>query len=132
MLLAEASACRLRPNSNRFRPFGDDRLQPLQLGGILVDARVIELPQRLENLVELARVDAFRRQVATQRLRLADPLARFAAQLPDVLRRQLPVAAPFPAAVPAAPVVNTPGAAQGAVGVGVTTSAGLLLPIRAA
>ena len=78
------------------QPFGDDALQTLELRDVLVDARVVELPQRAQDLVELARIDVLRRQVAPQRLRIAGPLARFTAKLADVFGRQPPVAAPLP------------------------------------
>ena len=80
----------------------------MQLGHILVDARVVQLPQCAENFVELTRVDILCGEIAPQLTRFAGPLAYFAAQLPDVLLSQAPVATPSPAAsVSTAQVVAT-------------------------
>ena len=90
MVLA-ASDCRRRPNSKRFSPSAivDCRRAALD---VLVDARVVQLAQRAQNLVELARIDVLGRQVAPQRLRLAGPLPHLTAQLADVFLGQAPVA----------------------------------------
>src|SRR6266545_6760143 len=79
-----------------FQPFGDDALQALKLGCVLVDTRVIKLAQRAQNFVELPRVDVLCAQVATQLRRVAGPLANFTAKLADVFGREPPVAAPLP------------------------------------
>ena len=41
---------------------GDQRLQARELGDVLVDARIVELAQRAQDLVELARIDVLAAQ----------------------------------------------------------------------
>ena len=124
---------RLAPEAEleTLQPFGDRRLQTRQLLDVLVDARVVELPQRAQDLVELARIDVLGRQVTPQRLQLAGLLADFAAQLADVLLGQAPVAivpstAPAAAPVGAAPCAAVEAVADAAVVEIAAAAAGLL------
>src|SRR5882762_7099609 len=70
------------------QPLGRERLQALELLGVLVDALVLEPAQRRENLLQLLRIDVEAAQRAAQVLRLVGPLARLGAQLADVFIRQ--------------------------------------------
>ena len=73
--------------------FGNLRLQALQLGNVLVHARVIELPQRAEDLVKVAWIHVLGTQHASQVLCLAGELADLATHLPNGFVRQATVAA---------------------------------------
>ena len=93
----------------------NERLQPGELLDVLIDALVLELTQRVDDFVQLARVDVFAAQHATQFLRLLRVLTCLAAKLPDVLggqtnRAALPPSTPRGSASPgAAAIVATAG-----------------------
>src|SRR5688572_17053910 len=117
------------PELEALEAFGDHRLQARQLVDVLVHARIVELPQRAKDLVELTRIDVLGGEITPERHRLAGPLAGLAAELADVLRRQAEVAAIFPSAAVGAAVVDLVAAAEvGAVAVRTTAR---LLPLCA-
>src|SRR5438132_10305626 len=63
---------------------GGECLQALQLLRVLVDALVLELAKRRENLLELLRIDVEAAQHAAQVLRFVGPLPRLVAELTNV------------------------------------------------
>src|SRR4051812_5481168 len=118
---------------------GDQRLQPRQLGDVLVDPRIVEILQRPEHFLHLLRID-FRAleilasQLAAQALHLVGVLTRLVTQLPGILvgqveRLSVPPPAP-PVLVPAigaAPVVAASVFADAAIRV-----AAVIVPATAA
>jgi hypothetical protein len=78
---------------------GDERLQTGQFFDILIDAVILQLSQRVDDFIELARIDLFPAQQPPQVLCLAGVLTGLVAKLTDVLRRQADVAT-FPPSTP--------------------------------
>src|SRR5688572_29486331 len=76
---------------------GDDRLQPGERGDVLIDARILHLPQRLHHFLELPLVDVHTTRPPQQLAGIGVELTRFVPQLPDVFLAQtsaVPPAAP--------------------------------------
>src|SRR5688500_16187185 len=76
---------------------GHNRLQPRELGDVLIDARVLHLPQRQHHFLELSWIDVHTTRPPQLLARVGVELARFVAQLPDVFlaqARAVPPAAP--------------------------------------
>ena len=104
---------RLAPEAEfeALEPFGDRGLQARQLLDVLVDARVVQLAKRAQDLVEVARIDVLGGEVPAQRLQIARVLPHFTAKLANVFLGQAPVAIVPSTAPAAAPVGAAPRAA---------------------
>ena len=125
--MASPSSWRRRPNSKRRSPSLTARLQPRQLLHVAVDAVVVERLQALQDLVEVAGVDALAAQRAPQRLEVLAVAARLAAELADVVVGEVagPRVAPAAVVVPAAEGVAVAAATGLTVGVGLARLAAL-------
>jgi hypothetical protein len=76
------------------------RLQPRQLVHVLIDAIVLQLAKRAQHFLELTRIELGTAQHAAQIADFVLPLPHFAAQLTDVLGRELEIATIPPATPP--------------------------------
>jgi hypothetical protein len=98
--------------------FGDERLQALELGKVLVHAVVVQRAKAAENLIELLRIEVALLQQPSKLLPLSSPAANLIAELPNVITREL--AGPLPRPSIAPPTAARPLAAR------ITTSIGAL------
>ena len=88
--------------------FGNELLQTRQLLDVLIRALVLELPQRADDLVELARIDVLATQHAAERVGILRVLTRLTAQLPDVFLGETPAVPPAaPCGIAAGPRTAT-------------------------